>query len=110
MKGVIVLWSGAIVDIPDGWVICDGNNGTPNLALRFVIGAGGMLAPGATGGATSHTHDFTSDGHDHTFPAGLGLAAGADKDVKTTISVATGTTDSESHVPSFYALAYIMKT
>ncbi len=45
MKSIIVLWSGAVVDIPAGWALCDGNNGTPDLRDRFVIGAGGTWAP-----------------------------------------------------------------
>ena len=27
-QGAIVMWSGAIDQIPEGWAICDGNNGT----------------------------------------------------------------------------------
>ena len=30
-QGGIIMWSGAIVDIPTGWALCDGTNGTPNL-------------------------------------------------------------------------------
>lgn len=41
---MIVIWSGAIVDIPAGWVLCDGNNGTPDLRGVFIVGAGGALA------------------------------------------------------------------
>lgn len=36
--GVIVMWSGAIGDIPSGYSLCDGSNGTPDLRGRFVIG------------------------------------------------------------------------
>ena len=46
MKNIIVIWSGAIVDIPTGWALCDGNNETPDLRDRFVIGAGGSYNPG----------------------------------------------------------------
>lgn len=46
MKNIIVLWSGAIVDIPAGWALCDGNNGTPDLRNAFVIGAGDLFNPG----------------------------------------------------------------
>lgn len=35
-KGTIVLWSGKT--IPDGWVLCDGDNNTPNLSDKFVKG------------------------------------------------------------------------
>ena len=36
--GGIVMWSGTIADIPLGWALCDGSNGTPNLSGRFVVG------------------------------------------------------------------------
>lgn len=32
--GTIVMWHGN--EIPEGWVICDGNNNTPNLIGRFI--------------------------------------------------------------------------
>ena len=107
--GVIVIWSGAIVDIPFGWVLCDGNNGTPNLTDRFLIGAGGFFAPGATGGTVNHTHNFTTDGHTHGFPAGIGLASGPTFSNVTDIQQDTGTTNPALNLPPFYALAYIMK-
>lgn len=37
--GVIVAWSGAIMDIPQGWALCDGANGTPDLRDKFIVGA-----------------------------------------------------------------------
>jgi microcystin-dependent protein len=37
-KGVIWLWSGSIENIPDGWALCNGENGTPDLRGRFVLG------------------------------------------------------------------------
>lgn len=48
MKNIIVLWSGAIVDIPAGWSLCDGSGGRPDLRDRFVIGAGSTYNPGDT--------------------------------------------------------------
>ena len=36
----IIMWSGTAADIPTGWALCDGTNGTPNLTDRFVLGAG----------------------------------------------------------------------
>lgn len=44
MGNMIVIWSGAIVDIPAGWALCDGNNGTPDLRNKFIIGAGDTYA------------------------------------------------------------------
>lgn len=56
LTGIICMWSGAIVDIPDGWVLCDGNNGTPDLRNRFVLGAPDGIDPGDIGGTTAHRH------------------------------------------------------
>lgn len=36
--GSIIMWSGAADNIPQGWVLCDGTNGTPNLKNNFIIG------------------------------------------------------------------------
>jgi hypothetical protein len=63
--GVILMWSGSIASIPTGWFLCDGNNGTPNLLNRFIVGAGATYAVNATGGSAdavvvSHSHSATS--------------------------------------------------
>lgn len=108
--GIITAWSGAIVDIPDGWVLCDGNSGTPDLRNRFVVGAGDTYAVDASGGAVNHNHVFTSDGHSHDLQSGENIAAGAVFNNTTTIDTDTGTTLNASSLPPYYALAYIMKT
>ncbi len=36
--GGIIMWSGT--DVPEGWKLCDGSNGTPDLRSRFIVGAG----------------------------------------------------------------------
>lgn len=61
--GGIILWSGIVANIPSGWVLCDGNNGTPDLRGKFIIGAGGAYAPAAEGGANTHTHDLQNHVH-----------------------------------------------
>ena len=38
-KGTVVMWYGNSSKIPDGWAICDGNHGTPDLRKRFIVGA-----------------------------------------------------------------------
>lgn len=64
--GLIVMWHGLIANIPSGWVLCDGANGTPDLRDRFVKGAGAAEEAGDTGGAATHTHaDHAS--HTHTY-------------------------------------------
>ena len=42
--GVVCMWSGAITSIPTGWYLCDGQNSTPDLRGKFVIGAGATAA------------------------------------------------------------------
>lgn len=54
-QGIIVMWSGAISNIPNGWYLCDGTNNTPNLQNRFVVGAGDDYSVGATGGLNEVT-------------------------------------------------------
>jgi hypothetical protein len=67
--GAIVAWWGEIGSLPEGYVLCDGTNGTPDLRGRFVVGAGGTYAPGATGGAaTVALTEATMPGHVHTYP------------------------------------------
>ena len=71
-SGVIVLWSGAANAIPNGWYLCDGNNSTPDLRNRFVIGsgAGSSYSVDQTGGskdATLVSHSHTINNHTHSF-------------------------------------------
>ncbi len=88
--GVIVAWSGVLTSIPSGWLLCDGNNGTPNLIDRFLQGiTTSSTNPGATGG--SHTKTV----------AGSWTFAG-----DTTTRVAGFTIDIR---PKYYEVAWIMK-
>jgi microcystin-dependent protein len=76
--GLIAIWHGLLADIPDGWVLCDGTNGTPNLLDKFVKGvADDETDPGDTGGEASvtlaaadlpsHKHSIANSGtHQHT--------------------------------------------
>lgn len=88
--GVIVAWSGVLNSIPSGWLLCDGNNGTPNLIDRFLQGiTNSSTNPGTTGG--SHTKTV----------AGSWTFAG-----DTTTRVAGFTIDIR---PKYYEVAWIMK-
>jgi microcystin-dependent protein len=53
--GGIILWSGAVNAVPDGWALCNGTQNTPDLRGRFVMGGGGTRAVGVTGGAETVT-------------------------------------------------------
>lgn len=52
-SGIICLWSGSVDNIPDGWALCNGENGTEDLRDKFVVGAGRNYAVNATGGSAS---------------------------------------------------------
>ena len=83
VTGMIILWSGAANAIPSGFVLCDGNNSTPDLRGRFIVGASasGGYAVDATGGSNevtlsesqlpSHNHSASSTvndpGHHHEY-------------------------------------------
>lgn len=110
MTGWIMLWEGAIVDIPEGWSLCDGTNGTPDLRDKFVIGAGDSYAPDDADGDIDHNHTFEGIGHLHTIAGGVGLLDGYQYVPVTTTVKATGTFDNDSAPPPYYALAYIMRT
>ena len=63
-KYIIGMWLGNLADIPKGWVLCDGNNGTQDLRNYFVKLANTSADIGATGGNNAHTH--AAQGHGHT--------------------------------------------
>lgn len=83
-QGMIVMWSGALANIPAGWALCDGTNGTPNLFDRFILSIpNNATNPGSTGGSHLYTlteaqlppHSHTGSGttsvdgqHTHTMP------------------------------------------
>ena len=68
-SGIITMWSGASDAIPSGWWLCDGQNGTPDLRNRFIVGAGSSYGVGNIGGSDtvaldanqipSHSHGFS---------------------------------------------------
>lgn len=129
------MWGGLVANIPAGWALCDGQNGTPDLRGRFIKGTD---TPGATGGAATHTHAaHAALAHtgatvgDHAANT-TGANSGAAVKVGTSGSNAapTGHThstpalvhtvgqadqhaaqshDTPNHEPPYYALAFIQK-
>lgn len=57
--GTIKMWGASVASIPSGWVICDGDNGTPDLVGRFIVGADASTQDDA-GGSSTHTHVVTA--------------------------------------------------
>lgn len=67
--GAIVEWNGELTEIPDGWAICDGNNGTPDLLDRYVVGAGFDGELGNTTG-TNTINGVSVPSHSHSTSGG----------------------------------------
>ena len=126
VTGMIILWSGAADAIPSGFVLCDGNNNTPNLSGRFVVGydaSNGDYDVNDTGGAENvtlsiaqipnHKHTTSFDGHkffpgDGSTSVSYGGAGGYPSTVFSMDN--TGGGQSHENRPPYYALCYIMKT
>lgn len=128
------MWSGSHLDIPDGWALCDGTNGTPDLTNRFIRSYAPWWPAHNQGGGWTHDHQINvaSDAHDHSGNAGSSqdnLAAGNEVtgtypagDIQTTTSGHghsliinsdehdhLGSSIAGSHVPLYYSLCFIMK-
>lgn len=114
-KGTILMFGGSASDIPEGWSICDGSNGTPNLIDKFIKSS---TTAGDTGGDNEvtltidnlppHTHTVESgtvntstDGnHSHTYTSpvmGMSYNANDRNVVESTGSGTTSSAGSHSH-------------
>ena len=135
-SGGIIIWQGAANAIPTGYVICDGQNSTPDLRNRFVIGAGDTYSVGNYGGSAnavvvSHSHgaagshQHTQDAHPPHYDAenvqfnGWAVSTGGNADYNNAnvgnstgshTHGSTGESATGKNLPPFMALCYIMKT
>lgn len=131
--GIITMWSGSVGTIPTGWALCNGQNGTPDLRDRFIVGAGSSYNVGSTGGESSvqlqtanlpaHKHSFntySSPGgmlsHDYLRASGISSGGYVKKetgkvylDTSSDMINDTGSGTAHENRPPYYALAYIMK-
>jgi len=124
-KGIVVIWSGNLADIPKGWALCDGTQGTPDLRGRFVLGVNPSDNKNdltarpmkTTGGAETHTLTVEEmPSHDHKgivrdigyygkqMASGSSFSANPNK-----TSDKTGGDLPHNNMPPYFALAYIMK-
>jgi hypothetical protein len=134
VKGMIGLWLGLLNKVPEGWVLCDGNNGTPNLQDKFIKVAYDASEIGLTGGSNTHTHaaqshsHTNSAGHTHSASVGHSQSAGGDgvgsrscrhasdsvhtlsycENVVASLASANTTADSTDNQPLYLTVAYIM--
>ncbi len=126
--GGIIMWSGAVNEIPNGWKLCDGSTSggitLPDLRNRFIVGAGNKYQVAATGGAEtvtltvaqipSHTHSYQFTGADisgtwsgNNYFFNQSGKFPNNKNTRTTD--ATGGGQAHENRPPYYALCYIMR-
>lgn len=122
--GVIVMWSGAVNAIPEGWALCDGTHGTPDLRGRFVLGNSASHAIGSKGGnetvtltqkqIPTHNHDvygssgtITNSASEYINAAIINAGSVSKRGYTATSLV--GNNEAHNNMPPYYTLAYIMK-
>jgi hypothetical protein len=103
--GGIIMWSGSGT-APTGWALCDGNNGTPDLSNKFIIGAtshagstwytditGADTSTGGQKDGTLGSHSHTINNHTHSFSDSFSGTTGND----THNHSVSGTTGNDTH-------------
>ena len=122
-SGLIVMWSGLRANIPSGWYLCDGANGTPDLRAKFILSVTGSEEAGGTGGSTTITHTGTAVGnHSATATSEAGVGATARGSTSSTLTLKAHThntpilthsvTQPSNHTnvqPPYFKLCFIMK-
>lgn len=129
-KGAIILWSGPVTAIPSGWALCNGQNKTPDLRGRFIVGyddstegvAMEYNVIGKTGGNNGisltienmpkHTHKALkrADDNDLDHVDTFGVVATNLEAVEVDINLEVVGGDAPfDNRPPYYVLAYIMK-
>ena len=117
--GSIIMYNGKAEEIPSGWAICDGTNGTPNLLDRFILGS---TYSGGTGGKSQvtltvsqlppHKHRVAKCWYGKADNANDRQVVRWDESVGTNEQVMTGETGLGMPIdimPPYYRLIYIMK-
>jgi len=116
VTGMIIAWYGNTGNIPSGFVLCDGNNSTPDLRDRFIVGAGSAYSTGATCGSKDavlvshfHTTENVVGRSNYAEPRNFGV--GTDGNLNSTGNTDTrGEDGTNKNLPPYHALCYIMKT
>lgn len=117
--GSIIMFNGKAEEIPSGWAICDGTNGTPNLIDKFIKGSN---IAGSTGGASQvtlsgaqlppHRHKVAKSWYGRSDNANDRNVIRWDDSFDQNSQVWTGETGLGlpiDIIPPYYTLIYIMK-
>lgn len=118
--GAIIAWSGTVDDIPTGWHICDGNEGTRDLRDTFILGAGEKHPVGETGGSEEVTltvEQLAKHNHRESIPAltayktttSTSSSAVALYTIMSSNVTDTGSSQPHPNMPPYYALLFIQK-
>ncbi len=118
--GGVIIWTGAADAVPDGWALCDGTNGTPDLSGRFVLGSSATHAVGETGGSEEVTLTVEQmPGHSHGINVYKTPTSGTNKinalpynpvaGIQNLATLEAGGSKPHPNMPPYYALAYIMR-
>lgn len=112
------MWSGAEDDIPEGWTLCNGENGTPDLRGRFVLGASESHAMQETGGEETHKlliSELPTNRINISWYTAVGnytdrpRTAGNGTSTKGYTQNVGGSDRPHNNMPPFYVLCFIMK-
>lgn len=103
--GLIALWLGTIANIPTGWSLCDGENGTPDLTDKYIKIANTTGEIGNTGGSNTHTH-AASNSHTHTATAAHAhTSGGSSSEVGTNANGISGGSSDQSPVTHYHVIS-----
>ena len=129
-NGVIFAWDAIIRDkdgtptgesrsVPNGWQVCNGENGTPDLTGKFLMGASTLRGAGETGGKAN-----TKESGSHAHSGTTGVTRGPDHGISCSGKCSGGRTAAHSHsfdtgesgmhthgtnLPPYYKIIYICK-
>lgn len=97
---LVAIWSGSSRSIPDGWQLCNGTNGSPDLRSRFVMGSNTNTDLNTSGGIREMTlTDTQMPEHNHnpvsTFDITKFSVAKAGNHAHVTDRAYSGITDTE---------------
>lgn len=122
LQGEIKMYNGLLNNIPEGWHICDGTEGTPDLTDRFIVAGtsvgptnirplselkNGILIETSNLPTDTFTTDSSSGGSGGS--AASGDSSGSSGEHTHTFKLNNGSQERLKTIPDYYTLIFIMK-